>query len=239
MQIDAGTAHAPMCEYRLNYAPERQWLTVVDNRRFARSEADQSAHGTTPLRAAGISGGAAALLSAQHSPECEEPPVTLRDIPVNTLSGQPASLSDDDLAGKTLLVVNVASKCGLTPQYAGLEALQERFADRGFSVVGFPCNQFMGQEPGSPEEIAEFCSTTYGVTFPLFEKIEVNGNGRHPIYAELTATTDADGEAGDIQWNFEKFLVGPDGTVLGRFRPRTEPDAPALVAAIEASLASS
>ena len=165
--------------------------------------------------------------------------MTLRDIPVNTLSGQPASLSDDDLSGKTLLVVNVASKCGLTPQYAGLEALQERFADRGFSVVGFPCNQFMGQEPGSPEEIAEFCSTTYGVTFPLFEKIEVNGNGRHPIYAELTATTDADGEAGDIQWNFEKFLVGPDGTVLGRFRPRTEPDAPALVAAIEASLAAS
>jgi glutathione peroxidase len=165
--------------------------------------------------------------------------VTLRDIPVNTLSGQPASLSGDDLAGKTLLVVNVASKCGLTPQYAGLEALHERFADRGFSVVGFPCNQFMGQEPGSPEEIAEFCSTTYGVTFPLFQKIEVNGDTRHPIYAELTATTDADGEAGDIQWNFEKFLVSPDGTVLGRFRPRTEPDAPALVAAIEASLAAS
>jgi glutathione peroxidase len=165
--------------------------------------------------------------------------VTLRDIPVNTLSGQPASLSGDDLAGKTLLVVNVASKCGLTPQYAGLEALHERFADRGFSVVGFPCNQFMGQEPGSPEEIAEFCSTTYGVTFPLFQKIEVNGDTRHPIYAELTATTDADGEAGDIQWNFEKFLVSPEGTVLGRFRPRTEPDAPALVAAIEASLAAS
>jgi glutathione peroxidase len=165
--------------------------------------------------------------------------VTLRDIPVNTLSGQPASLSGDDLAGKTLLVVNVASKCGLTPQYAGLEELHERFADRGFSVVGFPCNQFMGQEPGSPEEIAEFCSTTYGVTFPLFQKIEVNGDTRHPIYAELTATTDADGEAGDIQWNFEKFLVSPEGTVLGRFRPRTEPDAPALVAAIEASLAAS
>jgi glutathione peroxidase len=97
----------------------------------------------------------------------------------------------------------------------------------------------MGQEPGSPEEIAEFCSTTYGVTFPLFQKIEVNGDTRHPIYAELTATTDADGEAGDIQWNFEKFLVSPEGTVLGRFRPRTEPDAPALVAAIEASLAAS
>lgn len=165
--------------------------------------------------------------------------MTLRDIPVNTLAGQQASLSGADLSGKTVLVVNVASKCGLTPQYAGLEALHERFADRGFSVVGFPCNQFMGQEPGSPEQIAEFCSTTYGVTFPLFEKIEVNGDGRHPIYAELTATTDADGEAGDVQWNFEKFLVGPDGTVLARFRPRTEPDAPALVAAIEASLAAS
>jgi len=165
--------------------------------------------------------------------------VTLRDIPVNTLSGQPSSLADADLAGKTVLVVNVASRCGLTPQYTGLEALHERFADRGFSVVGFPCNQFMGQEPGSPDEIAEFCSTTYGVTFPLFEKIEVNGDGRHPIYAELTSVADADGQAGDVQWNFEKFLVGPDGAVLGRFRPRTEPDAPALVAAIEASLTAS
>jgi len=167
------------------------------------------------------------------------PDVTLRDIPVNTLSGQLSSLSDADLAGRTLLVVNVASKCGLTPQYAGLEALHERFADRGFSVVGFPCNQFMGQEPGSAEEIAEFCSTTYGVTFPMFEKIEVNGDGRHPIYSELTSVADANGDAGDVQWNFEKFLVSPDGAVIGRFRPRTEPDAPALVAAIEASLAAS
>jgi len=165
--------------------------------------------------------------------------VTLRDIPVNTLSGQPSSLADGGLAGKTLLVVNVASKCGLTPQYTGLEALHERFADQGFSVVGFPCNQFGGQEPGSADEIAEFCSSTYGVTFPMFEKIEVNGDGRHPIYSELTAVADADGEAGDVQWNFEKFLVGPDGAVLGRFRPRTAPDAPALVAAIEASLAAS
>jgi glutathione peroxidase len=220
-----------MYEYRPNYTPAGQWLTVLDNRQLARS----GGRAVSP----GISVRAAALLSARPSAECEESPVTLRDIPVNTLSGQPASLSGADLAGKTLLVVNVASKCGLTPQYAGLEALHERFADRGFSVVGFPCNQFMGQEPGSPEEIAEFCSTSYGVTFPLFEKIDVNGDGRHPIYAELTATTDADGEAGDIQWNFEKFLVGPDGTVLGRFRPRTEPDAPAVVAAIEASLAAS
>ena len=160
--------------------------------------------------------------------------MTVRDIPVNTLTGQPSSLADLD--GKTLLVVNVASKCGLTPQYAGLEELHNRFADRGFSVVGFPCNQFGGQEPGSAEEIAEFCSMTYGVSFPMFEKIEVNGPGRHPIYAELTATADAAGEAGDIQWNFEKFLVGPDAAVIARFRPMTAPDAPELVEAIEANL---
>lgn len=160
--------------------------------------------------------------------------MALRDIPVNTLAGQPSSLAELD--GKTLLIVNVASKCGLTPQYTGLEELHERLADRSFSVVGFPCNQFGGQEPGTADEIAEFCSATYGVTFPMFEKIEVNGPGRHPIYAELTATPDTAGEAGDIQWNFEKFLVGPDGTVLGRFRPMTAPDAVELVAAIEANL---
>jgi glutathione peroxidase len=160
--------------------------------------------------------------------------VALRDYPVSTLGGQPSSLAALD--GKTLLIVNVASKCGLTPQYSGLEQLHERFADRGFSVVGFPCNQFGGQEPGSADEIAEFCSTTYGVTFPMFEKVEVNGPGRHPIYTELTATPDAAGEAGDIQWNFEKFLVGPDGTILGRFRPMTAPDAAEVVTAIEASL---
>jgi glutathione peroxidase len=156
------------------------------------------------------------------------------DFPVNTLTGQAGSLGD--LSGRTLLVVNVASKCGLTPQYEGLERLQERFSDRGFSVVGFPCNQFGGQEPGTADDISEFCSVNYGVTFPLFEKIEVNGPDRHPIYTELTAVPDGEGEAGDIQWNFEKFLVGPDGTVLGRFRPRTDPEDPALVAAIEDSL---
>jgi glutathione peroxidase len=160
--------------------------------------------------------------------------VTLYDIPVKTLSGEDSSLGA--LAGKTLLVVNVASKCGLTPQYAALEALHARLADRGFSVVGFPCNQFMGQEPGTAEEIEEFCSTTYGVTFPMFEKIEVNGEGRHPIYDELTAVPDADGAAGDVQWNFEKFLLGPDGAVLARFRPRTVPDDPAVLAAIEKHL---
>ncbi|HUZ26768.1 MAG TPA: glutathione peroxidase, partial [Streptosporangiaceae bacterium] len=158
--------------------------------------------------------------------------MSLHDIPLNTLDGQSASLGD--LAGKTLLVVNVASKCGLTPQYAGLERLHEQFADRGFAVVGFPCNQFGGQEPGSAQEIAEFCSTTYGVSFPMFEKIDVNGPGRHPVYTELTALADAAGEAGDIQWNFEKFLVSPDGKAVARFRPGTEPDAPEVVAAIEA-----
>src|SRR2546423_738025 len=137
--------------------------------------------------------------------------MALDDIELRTLSGEPATLGG--LGRKALLVVNVASKCGLTPQYEGLERLQERFGDQGFSVVGFPCNQFMGQEPGTSEEIATFCSTTYGVTFPLFEKIEVNGPGRHAVYTELVQTPDAGGEAGDIQWNFEKFLVAPDGDV--------------------------
>ncbi len=160
--------------------------------------------------------------------------MSVYDIPVNTLSGQPASLGE--LSGKTLLVVNVASKCGLTPQYEGLERLQERYSARGFSVVGFPCNQFGGQEPGSSAEIQEFCSVNYGVSFPLFEKIDVNGPDRHPIYAELTQVPDVTGEAGDIQWNFEKFLIGPDGQVAARFRPRTEPEAPEVVSAIEARL---
>lgn len=160
--------------------------------------------------------------------------MTVLDYPVRTLTGDAASLAD--LAGQTLLIVNVASECGLTPQYAGLEQLHEQYRDRGFSVVGFPCNQFGGQEPGSAAEIAEFCSVNYHVSFPLFEKIEVNGPGRHPIYAELTEASDAEGNAGDVQWNFEKFLVGPDGKVIGRFRPLTEPQAPALVTAIEGNL---
>ena len=160
--------------------------------------------------------------------------MTIYDIPVKTLAGEESSLGA--LAGKTLLVVNVASKCGLTPQYTALEELHERLAPRGFSVVGFPCNQFMGQEPGTAEEIAEFCSTSYGVTFPMFEKIEVNGDDRHPIYEELTAVPDAAGDAGDVQWNFEKFLLGPDGAVIARFRPRTVPDDPEVLAAIEEHL---
>jgi glutathione peroxidase len=162
--------------------------------------------------------------------------VTIFDIPVHTLDGQESSLGSRGLDGKALLVVNVASKCGLTPQYTALERLQSSLAPRGFSVVGFPCNQFGGQEPGSAEEIASFCSATYGVTFPMFEKIEVNGPGRHPIYSVLTGVPDADGEAGDIQWNFEKFLVRPDGTVAARFRPRTTPDDPEVLAVIEANL---
>jgi len=162
--------------------------------------------------------------------------VSIRDIPVKTLAGEESSLERDDLAGKALLVVNVASKCGLTPQYTALEQLHERLADRGFAVVGFPCNQFGGQEPGTSEEIAEFCSATYGVTFPMFEKIDVNGPGRHPIYESLTAVPDAAGQAGDIQWNFEKFLIRPDGTVAARFGPRTVPDAPEILAAIEDNL---
>jgi glutathione peroxidase len=161
--------------------------------------------------------------------------VTIFDIPVKTLAGQDSSLGSA-APGSTLLIVNVASKCGLTPQYTALEKLHEQFASRGLAVVGFPCNQFGGQEPGSAEEIAEFCSATYGVTFPMFEKVEVNGPGRHPIYASLTQTPDADGEAGDIQWNFEKFLVRPDGTVAARFRPRTTPDSSEVLVAIEASL---
>jgi glutathione peroxidase len=160
--------------------------------------------------------------------------MSLFDIPVHTLEGEETSLGDQK--GKTLLIVNVASKCGLTPQYEGLERLHERFADRGFSVLGFPCNQFMGQEPGTAEEIRTFCSTSYGVTFPLYEKIEVNGDQRHPIYAELTQTPDAEGNAGDITWNFEKFLVSPDGEVVARFRPQVQPDAPEVVEAIESSL---
>ena len=162
--------------------------------------------------------------------------MTIYDAPVRTLSGDPASLADHK--GKALLVVNVASQCGLTPQYTGLEQLHEQYGPQGFEVLGFPCNQFGEQEPGDPEEIAQFCSTTYGVTFPMFEKIEVNGEGRHPLYAQLTEKTDADGQAGDIQWNFEKFLVSPEGNVLARFRPQTKPESDEIVQAIESALAS-
>jgi glutathione peroxidase len=159
----------------------------------------------------------------------------LSDLPVTTLQGMQTTFGALS-AGKAALVVNVASRCGLTPQYAQLEALHEELADRGLTVIGFPSNQFGGQEPGSAEEIAEFCSTTYGVTFPMSAKIEVNGPDRDPIYERLTEVADAEGEAGDIQWNFEKFLISPDGAVVGRFRPRLKPDAPQIRAAIEAIL---
>jgi glutathione peroxidase len=160
--------------------------------------------------------------------------VSIFDAPIHTLDGRETTLAEQK--GKALLLVNVASKCGLTPQYEGLERIHEQFEGRGFAVLGFPCNQFLGQEPGTADEIATFCSTTYGVTFPLYEKIEVNGDGRHPIYDELTAVPDAEGNAGDIQWNFEKFLVSPAGEIVGRFRPLIEPEAPELLAAIEANL---
>jgi glutathione peroxidase len=153
------------------------------------------------------------------------------DIPISDLEGSPSSLAPYE--GKAILAVNVASRCGLTPQYEGLERLQKRFGDRGFTVLGFPCNQFMGQEPGTAEEIREFCSTTYGVTFPLFEKIDVNGANRHPIYERLTAVADSEGQAGDIQWNFEKFLISPDGQRVQRFRPGVQPEDDVVIEAIE------
>jgi glutathione peroxidase len=153
---------------------------------------------------------------------------------IDALSGGPFDL--DELKDKAVLFVNVASKCGLTPQYTGLEQLQERYGDRGFTVVGVPCNQFGGQEPGTADEIAAFCSTSYGVTFPLTEKVDVNGAHRHELYRELTQKPDKSGAAGDIQWNFEKFLVAPGGDVVARFRPTTTPDSPEVVEAIEAVL---
>jgi glutathione peroxidase len=158
----------------------------------------------------------------------------LYDIPLRTLAGEPTTLGA--WRDKTLLVVNVASECGLTPQYAELQKLQEQYGPRGFAVVGFPCNQFGGQEPGGAEQIRTFCDKNYGVTFPLMSKVEVNGPGRHPLYAELTRVVDAEGKSGDVQWNFEKFLVAPGAKSVVRFRPRTAPDAPEVLAAIEQSL---
>ncbi|MCO5970451.1 glutathione peroxidase [Actinoallomurus soli] len=160
--------------------------------------------------------------------------MSIYDVDIDRLEGGPADLGQ--YRGKSVLIVNVASKCGLTPQYEGLQRLQETYADRGFTVLGVPCNQFAGQEPGSPEEIAEFCSTTYGVDFPLTEKVDVNGEHRHPLYTELVTVPDASGYTGDIRWNFEKFLIGPDGTVVARFDPRMEPDTDEVIGAIEGSL---
>jgi glutathione peroxidase len=159
----------------------------------------------------------------------------LLDTPLTTLDGE-ATTFGELIDGKVALVVNVASKCGLTPQYEKLEALHRELDGKGFTVVGFPCNQFGEQEPGTPEEISTFCSTTYGVTFPMTAKIDVNGEGRDPVYDILTDTPDAENKAGDIQWNFEKFVVAPDGRVIGRFRPLVEPDAPELLDCINGVL---
>ncbi len=157
--------------------------------------------------------------------------MAIYDVKVNQLDGTPASLGD--YKGKAVLIVNVASFCGLTPQYEGLEKLHETLGGRGFEVLGFPCNQFLEQEPGTAGEIQAFCSTSYGVEFPLFEKIEVNGENQHPLYQQLNAFPDAEGYTGDIRWNFEKFLVSPEGAVVGRFNPTVTPEDPTLVAAIE------
>lgn len=160
--------------------------------------------------------------------------MSIHDISVDTIDGDTTTLGA--YKGKALLLVNVASQCGLTPQYVGLEKLHETYGERGFEVLGFPCNQFGAQEPGTHEEIKEFCAVNYAVQFPLFAKLEVNGDGQHPLYSELNKTSDAEGKSGDIQWNFEKFLVSPEGEIVGRFRPMTDPEAPELVAAIEAQL---
>ncbi len=153
------------------------------------------------------------------------------EMPLSALSGEPLDLGL--LRGRATLVVNVASRCGLTPQYEGLQRLYERYRERGLVVLGTPCNQFAGQEPGTAEEIAAFCSTTYPVTFPLTEKLEVNGHKRHPLYALLTTVADQSGAAGDVAWNFEKFLVSPRGEPVARFRPTTLPEAADLLEAIE------
>ncbi|MXG88937.1 glutathione peroxidase [Nocardioides flavescens] len=158
--------------------------------------------------------------------------MSILDAPIARLDGTASTLGEIT-GGRPALLVNVASRCGLTPQYAGLEELHEAHAGAGFTVVGLPCNQFAGQEPGSAEEIQEFCSATYGVTFPMTEKIDVNGEDRHPVYAELVDTPDEEGRTGDISWNFEKFLVDASGSVVARFSPRVEPSDPRLVEAVE------
>lgn len=160
--------------------------------------------------------------------------MSLYDIPLTTLDGRSTTLGEH--AGRALLLVNVASRCGLTPQYTALEGLAREYGERGLTVIGFPCNQFGGQEPGTNEEIAEFCSATYGVSFPMMDKVEVNGEGQHPLFAELTQVADAEGTAGEVTWNFEKWVVDASGTPVARFRPRTEPTDEAVVAAIEAVL---
>ncbi len=157
----------------------------------------------------------------------------LKDITLTTIDGKETTYGE--FAGKAVMVVNVASKCGFTPQYAGLEKLYEQFGERGFTILGFPCNQFLSQEPGSADDIKEFCSTNFGVTFPLFDKVNVNGKNSHALYKKLTQVQDAMGSAGMVKWNFEKFLIAPNGDVK-RFRSTVKPDAPELIDAIEKAL---
>jgi glutathione peroxidase len=160
---------------------------------------------------------------------------TISEIPLTTIDGSETSLAD--YRDKVVLIVNVASRCGLAPQYEKLEELQKTYGERGFTVLGFPSNQFL-QELSTEDAIKEYCSVTWGVTFPMFEKVKLNGKKAHPLYQELTKTPDASGKAGKVQWNFEKFVITPAGDVH-RFRPKTEPDAPEIVALIESSLPAS
>ena len=157
----------------------------------------------------------------------------LQTIPLTDINGKPASLKDYN--GKVLLVVNVASKCGLTPQYKALEAVHQKYKDKGFSVLGFPCNDFGSQEPGTLEEIKEFCSTKYNVTFPMFDKLHVKGPEQHPLYTALSGKESP--FPGDVKWNFGKFLIGRDGRIVKRFEPKVTPDSPEVAQAIETALA--
>ncbi|GAB4216632.1 MAG: glutathione peroxidase [Sandaracinaceae bacterium] len=161
-------------------------------------------------------------------------PTTVHAFRARTIDGEERALSD--YAGKVLLVVNVASKCGLTPQYEGLQALYEKYAERGLEILGFPCNQFMGQEPGTEAEIKHFCQVKYDVTFPLFAKIDVNGPGAHPLYVHLKAQPTSPDGPGEIGWNFAKFLVDREGRVIARFAPTEKPQSAAIVGAIEKAL---
>lgn len=169
------------------------------------------------------------------APVAVDKELAMWNVPIKTLQGKDAKLAD--WKGKALMLVNVASKCGLTPQYTTLEALQKKYGPQGFTVIGFPCNQFGGQEPGTAKEIEEFCSTTYGVTFPLMEKIDVNGPNRHEIYKTLTPLKDAGGHEGNVRWNFEKFVVSADGTKITRFDPEITPNDPTVIAAVEQAIA--
>lgn len=203
------------------------------------SKAEPAAHAAAKPPV--VTGATAADPASLPPPGIAPPPVaapaslaTMWTAPIKTLDGKPTTLAA--YQGKALLVVNVASKCGLTPQYEQLEAVAKKYAAKGLTVVGFPCNQFGGQEPGSAEQIQDFCTTTYGITFPMMEKIEVNGAGRHPIYQALTPIPDATGHQGDIRWNFEKFVISADGSQITRFAPKTKPDDPSVIAAIEAAL---